>query len=294
MKLIKLIVCSVLSLAIATPALAQALRSGKDNFVEWQEIMTWDVGAKSLDMVHSLDGKFVFFLTEDGQVKIFDQIGQLQGEIPVGPDVSAIDISPLGEMLYLVDNTKGTFTAVSVAFVYEIDTEGAPFKGPADAPVTLTLFTDFQCPYCSKIEGLIDAVYEKNAKHLKVVFKNMPLPFHPLAREAASAALAAQEQGRFWEFHDKLFAEKELTAKKIRQIAVDLGLDMKKFDKDRNSAETIARIEKDLQDAKKAGVTGTPTVFINGRKPQQRSLAAYQALIDEMLRANGENVGNES
>lgn len=115
----------------------------------------------------------------------------------------------------------------------------------------------------------------------------MPLRFHKLAEPSARAALAAHEQGKFWEFHDRLFAEKKLTAGSIINIAKSLELDMEKFAADKESAKIKAKIQKDLQDAKKAGVTGTPTVFINGRKPMQRSLAGFQALIDDELRKAG-------
>lgn len=128
---------------------------------------------------------------------------------------------------------------------------------------------------------------EKNPKTVKVVFKNLPLKFHKMAEPAAKAALAAQEQGKFWEFHDRLFAEKKLSKNGINKIAVDLGLDIPKFTKDSKSAKIQAKIQKDMLDAQKADVTGTPTVFINGRKPKQRSLQGFQSLINEELRKTG-------
>lgn len=273
----------LLSLAIATQAQGELPKSGKDNLVEWKVTSQWPTGDTSLDMVHSLDGKFVYILTDKSQVKIFDNMGKLQGAIPVSSSVSSIEIAPRGEQLYLIDNSLNQFQAISVAFVHTIDTANSPFEGPADAPVTLTLFTDFQCPYCSKMPPLIDQVLKNNPKTLKVVLKNMPLNFHKMARPAAYAAMAAHEQGKFWEFHDLLFKEKNLTAANIEKMASDLKLDMDKFKADMKSPEIIAKVQKDIEDAKKAGVTGTPTVFINGRRPQQRSPQAYQALINEEL-----------
>lgn len=273
----------LLSLAIATQAQGEIPKSGKDNLVEWKVTSQWPTGDKSLDMVHSLDGKFVYILTDKSQVKIFDNMGKLQGAIPVSSSVSSIEIAPRGEQLYLIDNSLNQFQAISVAFVHTIDTANSPFEGPADAPVTLTLFTDFQCPYCSKMPPLIDQVLKNNPKTLKVVLKNMPLNFHKMARPAAYAAMAAHEQGKFWEFHDLLFNEKNLTPENIEKMASDLKLDMVKFKADMKSPEIIAKVQKDIEDAKKAGVTGTPTVFINGRRPQQRSPQAYQALINEEL-----------
>lgn len=124
---------------------------------------------------------------------------------------------------------------------------------------------------------------EKNANNVKIVFKNMPLQFHKMADPSHRAALAAGEQGKFWEFHDKLFKAKKLSNKLINSIATDLKLDMEKFKKDMASPKIRAMINKDLADAQKAGVTGTPTVFINGRKLQQRSLQGFQQLINEEL-----------
>jgi protein-disulfide isomerase len=127
-------------------------------------------------------------------------------------------------------------------------------------------------------------VLEKNPQTVKLVFKNMPLNFHKMAKPAASAAFAARAQGKFWEFHDRLFAEKKLSQKGINKIALDLKLDMPRFQKDMLSPKIQKLITKDIRDAKKAGVTGTPTAFINGRIPKQRSLGGFQAIIDDELR----------
>lgn len=273
----------LLSLAIATQAPAAMPTKGKDNLVEWSQIGKWSVGSKTIDMAHSLDGKYVYVLTDNAEVKIFDNTGKLQGAIPVSDSVSSIDIAPQGEKLYLVDNSNNEFQAISVAFVHTIDTKGSPFEGPAEAPITLTLFTDFECPYCSKMGPIIDDVLKRNPKTVKVVLKNMPLKFHKMARPAAYAALAAHEQGKFWEYHDLLFNQKKLTDATFEKLATELKLDLEKFKTDIKSPEILAKVEKDLQDAKEAGVTGTPTVFINGRRPQQRSPQAYQAIINEEL-----------
>ncbi len=104
-----------------------------------------------------------------------------------------------------------------------------------------------------------------------------------MARPSAQAALAARKQGKFWEFHDRLFAEKKLTKEGIDKIAIDLNLDIPQFETDMASPEIQATINKDLVDAKKAGVTGTPTAFINGRIPKQRSLDGFQAIINDEL-----------
>lgn len=111
----------------------------------------------------------------------------------------------------------------------------------------------------------------------------MPLNFHKMAQPAHKAAMAADLQGKFWEFHDRLFAAPKLSNELIDKTAVDLGLDLDKFKKDLNSPVVLQQIRKDMQDAQTAGVTGTPTVFINGRKLTERSLQGFQKMIDEEL-----------
>jgi hypothetical protein len=118
--------------------------SGQDNRIEWNLQQNWPAAGKTLDMVHSLDGKLVYILNDKQAVQVFNSQGQLQGSIPVEDGVSAIDIAPQGEMLYLINNKTQTFSAVGVSFITDIDITGSPFKGPADAPVTIALFTDFE------------------------------------------------------------------------------------------------------------------------------------------------------
>jgi protein-disulfide isomerase len=127
-------------------------------------------------------------------------------------------------------------------------------------------------------------VLENNPDTVKIVLKNMPLQFHKFAAPAALAALAAAEQGKFWEFHDEFFATSpKLDPKTIDGIATKLGLDIAKFKTDMNSPVIRQKLAKDLRDAQEAGVTGTPTIFVNGIKLKSRNLPAIQKLIDEEL-----------
>ena len=288
MKFTRLYACCLAMLLISSSASAGTMPdAGQDKRVEWKVQQTWPIAGKTLAMVNSLDGKFVFLLNDKQQVQVFNTQGQLQGNIPVEAGVSAIDISPQGELLYLINNTSQSFTAVAVSFVVDVDTAGVPFKGPADAPVTMTLFTDFECPYCRQVIPLLDEIMAKNSKTVKLVFKNMPLKFHKLAEPSAKAALAANEQGKFWPFHDKLFAEQKLTEETIKKTAAELKLDIPRFEKDMESPMIQSKLQKDMLDAQNAGVTGTPTIFINGRTPRQRSVEGFQAIIDDELQKLG-------
>ncbi len=133
---------------------------------------------------------------------------------------------------------------------------------------------------------LLEQVLENNSETVKIVFKNMPLRFHKFADPSARAALAAFKQGKFWEFHDKLFGVEKLSDEVINNAAVELDLDIAQFNKDMNSPEVRQMINKDLLDAQQAGVTGTPTIFINGKKLKNRSPEGFQAMIDKELKGS--------
>ena len=131
---------------------------------------------------------------------------------------------------------------------------------------------------------LLDEVLEKNPDKLKIVFKHLPLQMHKQARPAAIAAIAAHEQGKFWQMHDALFAvSKKLNKETIQQAAKDIGLDMDKFNKDLTSSAVEEKLKKDMVDAGKAGVGGTPTLYINGRQVKGRGTDIIQNMIDQEL-----------
>jgi protein-disulfide isomerase len=131
---------------------------------------------------------------------------------------------------------------------------------------------------------VLEQVLKKYPERVKIVFKNFPLRKHKYARQAAIAALAAGEQGKFWKFHDLLFKDyNRLNNEKIREISGKLGLDMQKFATDTRSPEVLATVTRDMSDAARAGVRGTPTVFINGRLLRNRSLRGFQVVIEKEL-----------
>jgi protein-disulfide isomerase len=145
-------------------------------------------------------------------------------------------------------------------------------------------FSDFQCPYCSQIGPLLEQVLKEHPDTVKIVFKNMPLRSHQFAELAARAALAAQEQGKFWEFYHELFTTQKLSGQAIDAIATKLQLDIPRYKLDMASPKIQQQLVQDLKDADEAGVTGTPAIFINGRALRTRSLPAIQQLIDDELK----------
>jgi protein-disulfide isomerase len=167
-----------------------------------------------------------------------------------------------------------------------IPTAGSPVRGPAGAPVTLVEFSDFQCPYCSIAVGKLDAVLEAYPGKVKLIFKQFPLDTHSQAALAAAAAIAAHQQGKFWPMHDALFAHRtQLSRTTILGLAHTAGLDMKRFETDLDSAETKKTVARDLEDGDRAGVEGTPSVYINGRKYNGAlDLPAIRTVIDGELK----------
>ena len=281
---------TILAVALLLPLAAQAQEVKKTNVsgdLNWTVQANWSLPAKPLDLVHSLDNKKVFILTADSKVHIFAADGRKLGEMPVEADTVAIDIAPRGEMLSLINGRTNSFTAMDIGFSQQIDITGAPVRGKADAPVTLVVFSDFECPWCAKLEPLLAQLLAANADTVRVVFKHLPLPMHPQAEPAALAAIAAQRQGKFWEMHDALFTVQQWTPAAVTETATRIKLDMTRFQADLNSQETRMQLAKDKADAQAAEVAATPSVFVNGRPVRERSLPALQAMVNEALAAQG-------
>jgi protein-disulfide isomerase len=149
----------------------------------------------------------------------------------------------------------------------KITIDGDPMKGPSTARVTVVEFSDFQCPYCAKAVGDVNAVMAKFPKDVRVIFKQFPLDTHSQAELAAEAALSAQAQGKFWEMHDKMYANfRSISRDKIFAWAKDLGLDVKRFQADLDSHKYAARVASEEKQGEEAGVEGTPTFFIDGKR----------------------------
>ena len=147
-----------------------------------------------------------------------------------------------------------------------ISTAGSPVTGPQNAPITLVEFSDFQCPYCRLATPQLQAVLKAYPTQVKLIFKQFPLDMHSQAALAAAAAIAAHRQGKFWPMHDALFASySDLSRPTILTLASAIGLDVKRFEADLESAATKQAVVRDQDDGARAGVMSTPTLFIDGQ-----------------------------
>jgi protein-disulfide isomerase len=169
--------------------------------------------------------------------------------------------------------------------VFKVPVEGAAVRGPAEAPVTIVEFTDYQCPYCARANATVTRLLEEYGPKLRLAVRQNPLEMHPNARQAALAALAAGEQGQYWAMHDKLFANpRTLDAQSLERFAQELGLSLPTFRASLDSPKLHQALQKDLALAGSLGLNGTPTFFINGRRlVGAQPVEAFKQVIDEEL-----------
>ncbi|MBF5041118.1 thioredoxin [Aggregicoccus sp. 17bor-14] len=175
------------------------------------------------------------------------------------------------------------------AAVQKVELGNAPVKGAKNAPVTIVAFSDFECPFCGRVIPTLKQIEDTYKGKVKLAFKNQPLPFHPNAKPAAMAAMAANEQGKFWEMHDKLFAnQRALDRASLERYAQEIGLNMPKFKAAMDSNKFEAQINADSQQGMSLGANGTPTFFINGRQVVGAlPFDSFKAVIDEELSKAG-------
>lgn len=272
---VSILLCSLVLLT--TPASGDVL--------DWEVIKTLQIKDEPIDLAFSTSRNQIYVLTAAGEILIYATNGSLVESIAVGSGFDQLRHIQNSDILFLTSRQDKTVKIIELAYIQDIDLSGSPSMGPEDAPVNIAVFTDFQCPYCAKLAGMLEQVAEKYPEKVRIVFKNYPIRSHEYAEKAARAALAADRQGKFWEFHDLLFANyRNLDDEKVREIARELNLDMEKFESDWSDPRLAAQIQTEIRQGSQAGVRGTPTVFINGRRLKQRSLEGFSQMIDEVLK----------
>ena len=147
----------------------------------------------------------------------------------------------------------------------QISLQDTPIRGSQSAPVTLVEYADYECPYCQQIAPVLARLSEEYADRLAFAYKDVPLPMHTNAQKASEAAHCAGNQGKYWQYHDLLFASKQLDAARLTEHAQTLRLDTEAFNKCLESGEKSALVKAQLAEAQTLGLSGTPSFFINGR-----------------------------
>jgi len=170
---------------------------------------------------------------------------------------------------------------------FELD-ELTPFKGDANAVITIVEFSDFECPFCQRVNPTMDALLERYKGKLKVAYKHLPLDFHQNAEGSALASIAANEQGKFWEYHDAIFENQtKLGDETYLKIAKDLGLDVEKFKADMASKKAADKLAFDVKQAQELGISGTPYFLVNGvavsgALPESEFVKVIEQVLDNM------------
>jgi len=172
----------------------------------------------------------------------------------------------------------------------DVSIDDDTIKGSKDSPVTVIVFSDYQCPYCEKFFTDTLPLIEKNyinTGKVRFVYRDFPLDFHQYAKKAAEASECADSQGKFWEYHNKLFEnQNSLDIVSLKQYAKDLSLDETKFNDCLDSGKMTAEVQKDIEDGMTNDISGTPTFFINGIKlVGAQPYSVFQQVIDTEIKS---------
>ncbi|MCC6989395.1 MAG: thioredoxin domain-containing protein [Acidobacteria bacterium] len=197
------------------------------------------------------------------------------------------------DLAIMVSELKAAGPAVSIALDpprYEVAIAAHdPSRGPANAPVTIIEFSEYQCPFCARVTPTLKAIEQKYAGKVRFVFKDFPLQNHQQAPKAAEAAHCAGDQGKYWELHDRLFANQQLLqVPELKKHAAAVGLDQAAFDQCLDSGKHTENVQADIEQGSQMGVGSTPTLYINGRLVTgAQPLALFESIIDEELARKG-------
>jgi protein-disulfide isomerase len=165
-----------------------------------------------------------------------------------------------------------------------VSLKDTPILGRSDAPVMIIEYADYECPYCQNIQPTLDKLEAAYKDKLSIAYKDVPLPGHAHAQKAAEAARCAGEQGKYWEYHDVLFAKKQLDVPQLKSYAIDLKLDGKAFDTCLDAGKEADKIKASVAEGVAFNLQGTPSFFINGRFVSGGlSYDEFRNILDEEL-----------
>jgi protein-disulfide isomerase len=199
------------------------------------------------------------------------------------------------------DFLKGLRSAAQVRILLDaprvnVNAQDARARGPQNAPVTIVEFADFQCPFCNRTTETIKQLEKKYPGQIRVVFRDFPLAFHENAAKAAEAGSCAQEQGKFWQMHDKLFANQaSLKPAALKNYASEIGLDAAQFNQCLDSEKYTRKWQSDRDEGESYGINGTPTFFVNGRMLAGAApFETFVQMIDEEIERADASRGSTS
>ncbi len=255
--------------------------------VGWTISGQLDLKAPPLDICASADGKWLYILSE-GEVAAYSLSDDtIVNRISIDKAFDRMIYLQENNSLVLTSRSGHTLQIIQPELVYTFSTSRLPYKGSERAPVTVAVFSSYQSPYCAAVQPLLQQVLDKYPKKFKLVFKHFPPASHKFGITAATAALAAHAQGKFWEFHDKLFENyRALNDAKIQEIAKELELDMEGFNRDMRDPSIQNLVARDIEDGQQIGLEGfpLPIIFVNGKLPKQGSLQGIEDLIEAELK----------
>ena len=264
-------------LIVSVPALAKT---------EWNLEQELQLDEKPIDTAFAADGRQAYILTTKN-ILIFNVAeGRIIDAVPLEKKYDSISVAPKGNMVLL---SRGglfdkTVSVMTFSQTFDIPIGTSPIMGPADAPVTLVVFSDFQCPYCSKEFPVVEQLMKKYPNDLNVVYKHFPLRSHKFAVPAAIAALAAEKQGKYLELSREMYKNfRSLNETTLEEYAKRVGLDMEKFEQDRKDKAFEKQIQADRMLARQVGVRGVPSLYINGIAVKDRSLQGMAAMVEKEL-----------
>lgn len=251
---------------------------------EWEFALDIELDVKPIDTAISADGNSAYILTKKNILVYSLQENRIIDMIPLDKKFTGISTSPRANTLLLTSSSHKNISIITLSETTDLPLDSSPIIGPADARVTLTVFMDFQCPYCSREFSVIEQLLNKYPQDLRLVIKHFPLSSHKFANTAAIGALAAERQGKYLELTREMLKNfRALDEEKLIKFAGDIGLDLEKFKQDRSDSALQEQIQRDRILARKAGVKGVPSLYINGRPVQNRSLEGMAAMIDAEL-----------
>ncbi|MSP92283.1 MAG: hypothetical protein EXR79_10850 [Myxococcales bacterium] len=200
------------------------------------------------------------------------------------PSPSPAAEAPKTPSLLDSQSDEGAGKGVDVAKLGVSPKSGSPYLGPKDGIVVVNVYSDFQCPVCRRSADPIKQLAADFPGKVKVFFRHNALEMHGRALPSATASAAAQRQGKFWQYHDKLFKDQALDDQSLRQFAQDIGLDLAQWDRDRQDPKLIERVKEEAAWAEKMGATGTPGFFVNGvRQVGWGSYLALKSVVQREL-----------